>query len=159
MRTYDLTSDGGELVGFEVENTFLGRRGVVDVVRRIGGGVVLSEPGAFEVLGDAPFCRFRVGATSFVAIEPFGDNSRYWICPEEPGTAPDLLVVRDAFRAFRVPYLWRTTNALGIALLAFGLVAALCAPSGPVIGLRLAAAGAVLSAIARRLRPVGVRAW
>jgi len=45
----------------------------------------------------------------FKVVEPYGDNSRYWIGPKDPAEEKEELVVRlsSAFEAYRPPVLLR----------------------------------------------------
>jgi hypothetical protein len=37
------------------------------------------------------FCEFVIGSDIFVIIEPFGDNTVYWIVAKEPPASPEAL--------------------------------------------------------------------
>jgi len=44
------------------------------------------------------FCEFEVDSEAFVAWEPFGDNSRYWIGPKDGKWNVQVDKVRAAFQ-------------------------------------------------------------
>ena len=50
--------------------------------------------------------RFSYRGVECVVWEPFGDNSRYWIGPEEKTDAFDIGEIERAFREHR-PAIWR----------------------------------------------------
>lgn len=100
MKIYDIHTKDGGLLAFEVENTFLGRRGVVRVVRSIPGARIVCAP--VRILSwfrEEVFCVFEVDGVPFKAWEPYGDNSRYWIGPsgENIVPVPALAPIRAAF--------------------------------------------------------------
>ena len=102
MKVHDVKDEEGRVFAFEVSNTLLGRRGLCRVVRRIPGARLMKEPAAFSWFSEEEFCEFQVGDVTFVAWEPFGDNSRYWIGPKPPRWVPEMAGVREAFRRARV---------------------------------------------------------
>lgn len=100
MKTFDQIDQEGRLHSFEV-GAFIGRRGVVMVVGTIPGAKLLRKPLRFlSWFREDEFCEFAVGDRLFVAEEPFGDNSRYWIATRPAGWCPELTIVRDAFLAW-----------------------------------------------------------
>ena len=101
MNTFDLFDKDGRLYAFEVENLQLGRRGLVRAVRTISGATIIRAPlKLFSWFREEEFCEVAIGERRFVACEPFGDNSRYWIGTKPPGWCPELAAVRDALRAW-----------------------------------------------------------
>ncbi len=103
MKTKDMHNDDGVLTGFSVSNTFLGRHGVPKVVASIPGAQIVRKQRRFAVRAREDFCEFVVDGKTFLAIEPFGDNTEFWIVAEPPeeGCAP-LDRVRTAFAEHRV---------------------------------------------------------
>jgi len=56
----------------------------------------------FRVAGPDDFCEFLVDGKTFLVIEPFGDNSQFWVVAEPPEPhCPPLGRVRDAFERYR----------------------------------------------------------
>ena len=102
VKTFDLFDDAGRLHAFEVSNLWLGRRGVVKIVRTIPGVTVLKVPQRmFSWRTEDEFCKFAVCGRQFTVEEPFGDNSRYLIASEPPGWCPELQTVHKAFATWR----------------------------------------------------------
>jgi hypothetical protein len=95
MKVHDLTDESGRVFAFEVSNTLIGRAGVRAIVDSIPGVTPVAIGGGLpdrEVV-----CSFEVGAQHFVVIEPFGDNSRFWIGPEPTRWCMQLEAVRQTF--------------------------------------------------------------
>jgi len=97
VKTYDLKDGEGRVFAFEVSNVLVGRRGVCRIVRTIAGVRLIKEPRPWRLVADDEFCEFEVDGVRFVAYEPFGDSSRYWIGPKAPGWVAGLELVREAF--------------------------------------------------------------
>ena len=102
MKTRDLRQDDGPLIGFIVSRSFLSRRGVPKVVESIAGAQIIRKPRLVRLSSPDDFCEFIVDGKTFLAIEPFGDNSEFWIVSEPPEECPQLERVRDAFSRHRV---------------------------------------------------------
>ena len=97
MKVFDVTDESGRVFAFEVNNTLLGRRGLCRVVRSIPGASLTKTPVIFSWLREEVFCKFVINNVEFEALEPFGDNSRYWIGPSEPLWVPEIEIVRHTF--------------------------------------------------------------
>lgn len=98
MKTFDLYDGYGRLHAFEVNNALLSRRGLLTIVNTIPDVKIIRRPlRFFSWFREEVFCEFSVGERRFVAWEPFGDNSRYWIGAEPPGSCTELLLVQDTF--------------------------------------------------------------
>ena len=93
MKTWDLHNDAGTLTGFEVENHWLSRRRASRIAQTIPGSTVLRWPRRFSWNEDA-FCAFSIDGVPFLIIEPFGDNSRYWVVAENPDPVARPLIER-----------------------------------------------------------------
>lgn len=98
MRTFPLFDKNGRLFAFEIGNLLIGRRGVCKVVERIKGPTLTRRPKLFSWPREDVFCEFAVDGESFVAVEPFGDNSRYWIGPNPARWVPQTEKVHEAFK-------------------------------------------------------------
>ena len=107
MEVHDLLDEHGRMRAFEIDNVKVGRREVCGIVGRIPGAVVTRIPRRLSWIREEEFCAFSVGSRHFTVSEPFGDNSRYWIGPEQPGPCEEIAIVRQAFlehEASRVPF-------------------------------------------------------
>lgn len=105
MRVHDLKDAEGRVYALEIRNLFVGRWRACRVARDIPGATVIRWPRRWALDDDA-FCRFTLDGVTFVIVEPFGDNSRYWVGAEPSRWVPQFAQVRDAFA--RAPLLdWR----------------------------------------------------
>lgn len=104
MKTHGIKDADGREFAFEVANLHLGRGGLCRLVSRIPGCVVLRKPSRFRwsFEDEEEFCEFELDGVRFVAWEPWGDNSRYWVGPKfpdgmTPTWCPQVDRVREAF--------------------------------------------------------------
>jgi hypothetical protein len=97
MVIHDLRDEDGRVFAFEIDNLLIGRRGVCKVVESIPNARVVERPRLFARSQVCVFCVFEINGITFVAEEPFGDNSRYWIGAEPPRWVPEIELVRAAF--------------------------------------------------------------
>lgn len=81
MRTYQMRDGGGVLFAFEVDAQLLGRR-LARVLRRIDGVSNVRRRKWWVGSPDVPI-RFQYRGCEYVVREPFGDNSRWWIGPDD----------------------------------------------------------------------------
>ena len=103
MTIYELNAPGQRVEAFEVDNLTLVWRPLLRRVLESAPGVSDVQVGS-RYFGDEHRAHFRYHGVAFVVWEPFGDNSRYWIGPEDQaGEVPDLTGLMDAFRAFGPP--------------------------------------------------------
>lgn len=102
MKTTEMRNEEGTLTGFCVSNLFLSRYGIPKIVARIPGAQILRKQKPFRISGPDDFCEFVVDGKKFLAVEPFGGNSEFWIVSESPEECPQLKKVEDAFAKHRV---------------------------------------------------------
>lgn len=101
MKTYPLLSDGGIPFSFEIENAYISRR---EAARLIQSHELVTNVKLRSRFGssDDIRVRFNYAGENFVVWEPYGDNSRYWVGPEELKQPlidiSDLKKVFDAYR-------------------------------------------------------------
>jgi hypothetical protein len=97
MEVHDLLDVHGRMRAFEIDNVNVGRREICGIVVRIPGAVVTRVPRLLSWIREEEFCAFSVGSCHFTVSEPFGDNSRYWIGPQQPGPCDEMAIVRRVF--------------------------------------------------------------
>jgi len=99
MKVYDLEDKEGRVFAFQIKNTFFGRMRLCKLVRSIPETQILKAQShrSFRSNGEDEFCEFEIRGQKFVASEPFGDNSRYWIGPKPPLWCEQVAIVRSAF--------------------------------------------------------------
>jgi hypothetical protein len=99
MRTYPENRDDGSLWGFEIPNTWIWIGSIERLLRSVPGASNIRR-----VKGDDRRIVFDLHEEKCVVMEPFGDNSRYWIGPEEPKSSTlDLGALREAFARYQSP--------------------------------------------------------
>ena len=67
------------------------------IARRISGVKLLKAPRLLSWFREEVFCEFELGQVKFKAFEPFGDNSRYWIGPEDRRWHAEIEAIIQAF--------------------------------------------------------------
>ena len=112
MKTYELLDENGRLSAFEISNTETDRRGVCRIVQSIAGAKLIRKPKWFSWFREEEFCEFEVDGEKYVAWEPYGDNSRYWVGPDPARHLPQTQKVRDAFVAVGASRLFRWLGIL-----------------------------------------------
>ena len=78
------------------------RRWSTHFAATIPGATIVRKQKRFALTAPDDFCEFVVGGKTFLAIEPFGDNSEFWVVGDPPEECPQIGVVRSAFEAYRL---------------------------------------------------------
>jgi hypothetical protein len=100
MKTHGIKDADGKEFAFEVNNFHLGHKGLCRLIARIPGCIVTRKPRRFTWSSEDEFCEFELEGIRFVASEPWGDSSRYWVGPKtQEGTSPKWCVQVDEVRA------------------------------------------------------------
>lgn len=94
MDVFDLPDEQGVLRAFEIENSGVGRSGVCRVVRSIPGATIERTPRFLSWFREDSFCEFTFQGVRFLAEEPYGDSSRYWIGPIPPRSVDQTQEIR-----------------------------------------------------------------
>jgi hypothetical protein len=105
VRIYPIR-EGGRTVGFEIDNAYVGTRAAASVLAGVEGVRNVRTRRPFSVR-DRCLVHFLYRDTDCIVVEPFNDNSRWWIGQEEGGSPVDLGEIEAAFRAYRPPALRR----------------------------------------------------
>jgi len=82
MKTYPLRDANGFEFGFEIENAYIGLRTIAKLLSTITGVTNISKRRLFEY-SKSDLITFNYLGQHFLVSEPYGDNSRYWICPKD----------------------------------------------------------------------------
>ena len=104
MHTSPTHDDKGHVTVFEISNLLISRGGVVKLLRTIPTVTITKSPKLWA-LDDDDFVHFTMNGHLFKVIEPFGDNSRYWIVTEDAagqGEVEGIRKVIDAHHILRV---------------------------------------------------------
>jgi hypothetical protein len=81
MRTYPIKDDAGVLFAFEIDAQLLGR-GLARLLGQVEGVSNLRRRKWWVGSPDVHI-RFRYREREYIVWEPFGDNSRWWIGPDD----------------------------------------------------------------------------
>lgn len=82
MKTYPiLCTEDGRKIAFEIGNTFISMHRIVRILESIDGVSDVCKRKMFSKFNEVHI-NFLYQGLDFVVLEPFGDNSRYWIGPK-----------------------------------------------------------------------------
>jgi hypothetical protein len=115
MKTYPIGPPDA-LRAFEIENVYVTRRGIARFLAREPGISGIRLRGRIFSADDIRL-EFKYVGRHYVVWEPYGDNSRYWIGPEDDQDRGDVIEVRGMFERYR-PAAWQLREFI-IYLLAF----------------------------------------
>lgn len=106
MDTRSHFDDEGNLVGFEIDNVFIGRRKIQKILNE-SGQITDAELRDGLASGNPERLAFSLDGTDFLVEEPFGDSSVYWISPVDPtAEVPNSVArIQAIFEGYRVPIL------------------------------------------------------
>lgn len=97
MNTFPVKETDQRLVAFEIENVYITINNIIKLLGTVPGVENIRRRSHFSSSSDV-HVNFEFDGVPFIVLEPFGDNSRYWIGPEDPDTAKvDAEPIRKAF--------------------------------------------------------------
>ena len=111
MKTYPINDDAGRPFAVEVEVAYRGIRSFAQTIASVEGVTDMSVCKLFSGSGDVR-AKFRFQGDEFAVIEPFGDNSRYWIGPVAQTPQRDLSPIESQLKVFRPSLLRRVVGDL-----------------------------------------------
>lgn len=101
MRTYpDENVQLSCAVGFEIDNIYVSLRTVAHILRGVDRVTEVTTRRLFSRWEEVHIW-FKYLNHDCVVIEPFGDNSRYWIGPKNPEEKFDISTVETAFKQYQ----------------------------------------------------------
>ena len=106
MKTYPLINKkkGDGPFAFEIENAYVGRGTIARLLAEVEGVTDVYLRGRFGSSDDIRV-EFKYLNRDYVVLEPYGDNSRYWIGPKDStASADDIDNVENAFKHHRPPF-------------------------------------------------------
>jgi hypothetical protein len=106
MKTYPIFDDkkGDRPFSFEIENIYVSRRTVARLLKKGKGVTHVRLGGHFSSSNDIRV-EFKYRNHDYIVLEPYGDNSRYWIGPKNPVEhAGDIGDVESVFKHYRPPF-------------------------------------------------------
>lgn len=89
---------------FEIENAYVSRRTVARLLGGLDGVTDVGLGGRFGSSNDVRV-EFKYRNHDYIVLEPFGDNSRYWIGPKNDAeSAGDIGEVENIFKRYQPPF-------------------------------------------------------
>ena len=101
MITYPIKDESGSLRAFEVDNVYIGVGGIRKLLSEKDGVSDLRARKLFAGGDDEFRLGFNYFGRSFLVVEPFGDNSRYWIGPENDSDEEAVLKAKSLENIFK----------------------------------------------------------
>lgn len=104
MQTFPIMDKrGGYPFAFEIENVYVGTRAIGRLLEQLNGVSDVRVRRPFGKWEDVHVW-FKYKDRDYVVLEPYGDNSRYWIGPKEAAeNALDVGDIENAFKSYRPP--------------------------------------------------------
>lgn len=91
-------------IAFEIENVYVSRRTVADLLKKVDGVTEVRLRGHFGSSDDVRV-EFKYLNCGYIVWEPYGDNSRYWIGPQNPSEeSSDIRAIEKVFESYRPPF-------------------------------------------------------
>jgi hypothetical protein len=94
-------------MAFEIENAYVRPRKIGSLLRNVHGVTDVRVRKSLRESRDV-HVNFKYLGTDYIVWEPFGDNSRYWIGPDDENVRPsdkDIAPLAKAFRDYEPPFL------------------------------------------------------
>ena len=99
--------DSKAIYAFEIENAYVSLATVAALLGSVDGVRDVQRRKPFGEWGDIHI-RFKYLEHDCVVVEPFGDNSRYWIGAREPEKEKvDISKIEGQFREYSLPFVRR----------------------------------------------------
>jgi hypothetical protein len=105
MQTYPIRDKQEHAFAFEIENVYATPRAIGNLLRQVNEVSDVRVRKLFSKWEDIHVW-FKFGETEYIVLEPFGDNSRYWIGPQVVGENPlNISDIENVFKSYRPPFL------------------------------------------------------
>lgn len=111
MNTYPITDETGHPFAIEVDVAYCSVRNLAKTIASVDGVTDVKVCKPFSGEGDVR-AKFRYQGDEFIVVEPFGDNSRYWIGPVSENLRRDLSSLEKQIRSYMPPLFRRIFGAL-----------------------------------------------
>lgn len=101
MKTFPAFVKDQHVLAFEVRNTFLPSSSIVALLKSVEG---VSEVTSFRLFSRHGEIRaeFKYKNLDFIVVEPFNDNSRYWVGPKDMNAlVTDIGRIESAFQSYK----------------------------------------------------------
>lgn len=111
VKTYPVKDETGRPFAVEVEVAYCGIRSLAQTIAAVEGVTDVEVCKTFSGNGDVR-AKFRYQGEEFAVVEPFGDNSRYWIGPVAQASHRDVSPIESRLQAFKPSLLRRVVGSL-----------------------------------------------
>ena len=108
MKTEKIVDKSGTLFAFEVRNDILSLGTISKILFSVDGVTDIKRHRYFGLLNFKSDVRveFKFNETDFVVVEPFGDNSMFWIGPKDVSHRSDRIrKIEEVFAKYRQPFI------------------------------------------------------
>ncbi len=114
MKVYPDINNNGVLTSFEISNSLAGPRMLAQLIEKQLGGEIFDRRKWFS--DNEVHFRFLFLGKEFAVWEPYGDNSRYTICPADESDIDSNIIekVQEGFKKFQPGILGMITGVLQI---------------------------------------------
>jgi hypothetical protein len=106
MKTYPIVQEGAPPFAFEIDHVYLLRRTIVRLLNTVEGVTEVHLGGRFGSSDDIRI-EFKCQGHDYIVMEPFGDNSRYWVGPKggkaDVAAASNIGKIKSAFDGYKPP--------------------------------------------------------
>jgi hypothetical protein len=105
MQTHPiLTKEGTRSPAFEVENVYIGLATIARLLAQVQGVTDVKQRKMFAKSSDV-HVNFKYRGQPWIVWEPYGDNSRYWIGPQDHVESEvGATELEDAFKRHSPPF-------------------------------------------------------
>ena len=110
MRTHKFYNDKDVLFAFEIENIYISVKRIKKLLESINSVENISS-GRNVAVADVRI-KFEYCGDQFIVMEPFGDNSRFWIGAEENSKSFDVSAIERVFSNYKPPVFIRLLGNL-----------------------------------------------
>lgn len=104
MKTYAIKDKKGFQLGFEIDNIYIGIDKIVELLSTVNNVSNIRKRRLFDLRNEFHI-EFDYAGIQFVVWEPYGDSSRYWICPMNMQNKADMSDIENAFKEYKSPIL------------------------------------------------------
>ncbi len=104
MKTYPIIEDGPDPFAFEIDHVYLSRKTIARILGKVEGVTEVHQGGRFGSPDDVRI-EFKCQGHDYIVMEPFGDNSRYWVGPkggkDDVAAAANMGQIKAAFEGYK----------------------------------------------------------
>ena len=98
--------DSGHVVAFAIENVYISLTTVARLLKNTDGVTDVVPRKIFSRSRSDIHIRFKYHGEPCIVLEPWGDNSDYWICPdvENSSNVSNITPLETVFKRYRPPF-------------------------------------------------------